>query len=148
MATVTVTMDGKHYGTHAEVLNRFFGWKGKLYLGAEFCVDRDYSVWFPIITPPALANENNLVPNTSHMPNTSHNGWKNILNNSRTEIRQYWPEPSMAHQQLTDAKKRITFAKFIIEHKYWYEFIGVFEKDVSQSAMDHTFYKRIATQYS
>ena len=139
MATVTVTMDGKHYGTHAEVLNRFFGWKGKLYLGAEFPVDKDYSVWFPIITP--SANENNLVPNTAY------NGWKNYLYKSRTEIHQYWPEPSMAHQQLTDAKQRITFAKFIIGRKYWYEFIGVFAKDDSLSATDHTVYKQIAIQY-
>lgn len=130
-----VTIDGKHYRMHAEVLNKLFGKKFKCYQKAECKLKNGYSVWFPVVTRttnPVLAK-------------TAYNGWRNLLVNGDTEIQQYWPDPSKAPIQRVAAEKRITFAKFFSGNAYWYEFIGVFEK--VGNAPDHTTYKRIAVRY-
>ncbi len=133
----TITIDWVQYKTHAEVMHKFFGWTGKLYLGAEQSVDDDYSVWFPVVS--LCQNKN------SPQSKASHNGWYNCLDNNLKTIRQYWPKPTDKPPQHMTNKKRITFAKYFAGNKYWYVFIGVFEK--VRNMPDHTEYRRIAEVY-
>ena len=132
-----VTIDGKRYSTHAEVLNGLFGKHYKCYQRAECNLGNGYSVWFPVVTN--TTNPAHAIP--------AYNGWKNALIKNDTEIHQYWPDPKDAIAQTQNPPykdiKRITFAKDSSGDKY--VFIGVFEK--IQNAPDHTVYKCIATQY-
>lgn len=133
----TVIIDGTRYSRHIDVLNGCFCKNYKAFQGAECRLGNGYSVWFPVIS--------RCPTKKSPQVNAAYNGWINLLVNGDTEIRQYWPDPSMAPQQKAAAERRITFAKFGTGNKYWYEFIGVFEKVAA--APDHTTYKRVATQY-
>ena len=130
-------MDGKRYATHAEVLNKLFGKSCDLWVKATYDLDNGYSVWFPVVS--RTTNKN------SPLVKTADNKWINLLIKNDTEIHQYWPQTQYASAELSTHQIRITFAKFYSGRKYWYEFIGVFEK--IQNAPDHTVYKRIATQY-
>lgn len=133
MAKLT-TGDGP-YATHAEVLNKFFGTNYRCYQRAEWKLDEEYSVWFPVVTRttnPTLARP-------------ASNGWKNLLLNDDTEIHQYWPDPIFATGQILSERKRIVFYRDSSGGRY--VFAGVFAKDASQSDMKHTVYRRIATTY-
>ena len=135
----TITTNGPQYRTHIKVLNGLFGKNYKAYQRAECNLGNGYSVWFPVVS--RTTNKN------SQMVKSADNEWINLLINNDSEIHQYWPDQAHALKQKLATEKRITFAKFFSGGAYWYEFIGVFEKDPNQTTQDHTVYKRIATQY-
>lgn len=104
------------FTTHADVLNRCFGFHYKHYQKAYKDLENGYAVWFPRIARKT---------GDQYLSSDDYWGWLNILSDSGDTITQMDnPDFPYSGEGGPDENKRIIFARF--DRDVGYRFIGVF----------------------
>lgn len=114
---------GTAFSTHAEALNKCFGFTYKQYQQAYKSLSKGYAVWFPSIANKAWGE---------YVSTDTFSGWINILSEDKKTLLQVDnPLYASTASKDYDPNKRIVFAKFDKDKRY--RFIGIFgaEKRVS-----------------
>lgn len=107
---------GVSFPTHAEALNKCFGFNYKQYQQAYKTLNKGYAVWFPSIANKALGE---------YVSTDTFSGWVNVLSEDKKTLLQVDnPLYASAGTKNYDPNKRIVFAKFDKDKRY--RFIGIF----------------------
>ena len=109
---------GRAFTTHAEALNRCFGFRYKQYQQAYKSINDEYAVWFPNIATKI---------GKDYVSTDNYFGWINTLTDEGRVLTQIDRTPFDGNydDKRHDNPKRIVFARFDGERVY--RFIGVFD---------------------
>ena len=107
---------GVSFTTHAEALNKCFGFNYKQYQQAYKSLNKGYAVWFPSIANKAWGE---------YVSTDTFSGWIKILSEDKKTLLQVDnPLYASVGTKDYDPNKRIVFAKFDKDKRY--RFIGIF----------------------